>query len=48
MCLPFIPILALFVQNLSIFLEQINAYQETRYASQQVVMQSLGIGFNSV
>lgn len=35
-CFPFIPILALFVQNLSIFLEQIRAYNETMSVNQQV------------
>lgn len=39
-CLPFIPILALFIQNLSIFLEQINAYEETRSVNQQVAIQN--------
>lgn len=42
-CLPFIPILALFVQNLSIFLEQINAYEETRSVNQQVRADSKAI-----
>lgn len=35
-CFPFIPILALFIQNLVIFLEQINAYEETLEINQQV------------
>jgi|SRR5690349_14692403 len=35
-CLPFIPILALFVQNLSIFMEQINVYEETRRVNEEV------------
>jgi hypothetical protein len=35
-CFPFIPILALFVQNLFIFLEQINAYEDTLKVNQQV------------
>jgi hypothetical protein len=35
-CFPFIPILALFVQNLLIFLEQIDAFEETRSVNQQV------------
>jgi hypothetical protein len=33
---PFLPILALFIQNLAIFLEQINAYEDTREINQQV------------
>ena len=35
-CFPFIPILALFVQNLAIFLEQIDAYDKTRSINEQV------------
>lgn len=35
-CLPFIPIMALFFQNLTIFLEQINVYEETRNVNQEV------------
>jgi hypothetical protein len=35
-CFPFIPILALFVQNLSIFLQQIHAYSEATHMNQQV------------
>lgn len=35
-CFPFIPILALFIQNFSIFLLQIHTYNETRYVNQQV------------
>lgn len=35
-CFPFIPILALFVQNLAIFLEQKKAYDEAREINQQV------------
>lgn len=35
-CFPFIPIFALFVQNLSIFLEQINAFDEAREINLQV------------
>lgn len=35
-CFPFIPILALFVQNFSIFLQQIHTYDETRIVNQQV------------
>lgn len=35
-CFPFIPILALFIQNLTIFLEQIDAYQDTLQINQQV------------
>lgn len=35
-CFPFIPILALFVQNLSLFLHQINLYDETTLINQEV------------
>ena len=35
-CFPFIPILALFVQNLSIFIQQIYTYDESRHIYQQV------------
>jgi hypothetical protein len=35
-CFPFIPILALFIQNLSIFLQQSHANNEMRYVNQQV------------
>ncbi len=35
-CFPFIPIFALFSQNFSIFLQQIQAYDETRIINEQV------------
>ena len=35
-CFPFIPIIALFAQNLSIFLEQIKTFDEAREINQQV------------
>lgn len=35
-CFPFIPILALFIQNLLIFMQQIDTYDETRDIHQQV------------
>lgn len=35
-CFPFIPILALFIQNLIIFLQQIQTYDEARFVNQQV------------
>lgn len=35
-CFPFIPIFALFAQNLSIFIEQFNAYNDAREVNQQV------------
>ena len=38
-CFPFIPILALFVQNLAIFLEEMRAYDEAREINQQVATQ---------
>lgn len=37
-CFPFIPILALFVQNFSIFLQQIHTYDETKIVNQQVMV----------
>lgn len=40
-CLPFIPILALFIQNLIIFLEQIKTYEDTRTVNQQVRIHSI-------
>jgi hypothetical protein len=35
-CFPFIPILALFLQNFSIFLQQIQTYDETKFIKQEV------------
>lgn len=44
-CIPFIPILALFIQNLIIFLQQIEAYDEAKFVNQQVVA-ILSLTFN--
>jgi hypothetical protein len=35
-CFPFIPILALFIQNLLIFLEQLRAFEEVSEINQQI------------
>lgn len=40
-CFPFIPILALFVQNLTIFIEQLRAFEETRSVNEQVGLKML-------
>lgn len=36
-CFPFIPILALFIQNTSIFLQQRATYDQAKYVNQQVI-----------